>query len=257
MTPQQFRYSPVNWLAVPWGFKGYAFNECGLPKQRCCDPAPEDEEQCSSLPIQEAIDTYGWSRWLPEIIVGIDDPDEEIAASYAREAAIEFCRDSRVLQREVVLQLQVGVKTYPIFPYDAERVVGAMRVWRDDAHKPCCAPCNTSGGHIDGLDFHLDAARNEITVQGRCRAGELLRVLVWATPTEDACAHDVFIYDAYRREIAREARVRYAQAVHFRDRALMRSLAGTSNWDQAILRAKRKAGSTPSTQAETFGSMWR
>ena len=61
------------------------------------------------LPIQEAIDTYDWERFLPEIMVGIDDADDEIAANYAREAAIEFAKRARVLQREVVVRLEPGV----------------------------------------------------------------------------------------------------------------------------------------------------
>lgn len=257
MTPQHLRYSPVNWLVVPWGFKGDAFNECGLPKQQCRSPQEEGEPYCAPLPIQEAIDTYGWGRWLSEVIVGIDDPDDEIAASYVREAAIEFCRDSRILQREVVVVLQKGVDRYPLFPYEGERIVGAMRAWRDAAGRECCTPCDRRGGSVDGLNFYLDAARNELQVQGSCKTGELLRILVWATPTEDACAHDIFIYDAFRREIAQEARSRYARAVHFRDAALLRALQSPAQWEVDILRAKRKAGSTPSHHRESAGGMWQ
>lgn len=257
MVPQHLRYSPVNWLIVPWGFKGASFNECGLPRQQCCEPSEEGEEICTPLPVQEAINTYGWARWLPEVIVGIDDPFEEIAASYVREAAIEFCRDSRILQREVVVQLQRGVSIYPLFPYDGERIVGAMRAWRDDAKQSCCTPCSASGGRVQDVDFRLDAARNELTVSGAHRDGELLRVLVWATPTEDACAHDVFIFDAFRREIAQEARNRYARAVHFRDNMLMRSLTNSHDWAISISKAKRRAGDSPSQMKENPGGLWR
>lgn len=258
MVLQHLRYSPVNWLVVPWAFRGTSFSDCGLPKQQCCvEPEPEEAQCCAFLPITEAIDTYGWARWLPEIIVGIDDPDEEIAASYARESAIEFCRDARVLQREVVIELQKEVNTYPVFPYEGEQIVGVLGAQRSDDNSRCCVSCGQFTGSVFRLDFQFDAARNEITVQGCWRNGALLRLLVWSAPTEDACAHDVFLYDAFRSAIARRARFRYAQAVHFRDPALMRSLQPEAEWVQSILRAKRRAGSIPSARHERTGSMWR
>lgn len=259
MIAQQLRYSPVNWLIVPWGFKGSTFNDCGLPKQQCCpDPQEQEEPTCAPLPVQEAINTYGWARWLPEVIVGIDDPDEDIAANYVRESAIEFCRDARILQREVVVPLQKGESIYPLFPYNGERIVGAISAQRSAGRQQCCFGCQPYNGAIEDVGFRLDPARNELHVEGRYKEGELLRVLVWATVTEDACAHDVFIYDAYRREIAQQARLRYATAVHFRDVDLMRSLLRTrDDWDQAILKAKLRAGSTNSSRYEKAGRLWQ
>lgn len=253
--PRHLRYSPVNWLVVQWGHGHEAFNDCGLPQPRPCSEPYTAEQACNPLPIREAINTYDWERWLPEVIVGIEDPDEEIAANYVRESAIEFCRDGRVLQREIIVELQTDETTYPVFPYDGERIVGVIRAARDGRCSPCAGKTQ---GSIYGLDYRLDTARNEITVAGSCRPGERLRLLVWAAPTEDACEHDEFLYEAFRRDVTIGARMRYVLALHFRDTALLRVLPTQAAWDQAILKAKRAAVNTPSSQQEQPGSgMWQ
>jgi hypothetical protein len=254
--PLNLRYSPVNSLIVSWGFNGEGFDLCGLPEHRACE---EEEEEgpafCRPLPIQEAIDTYDWARWLPEVIVGIEDPDEDIAANYVRQAAIEFAKGSRVLQREVVIELQRNVDTYPVFPYEGEQIIGAIAARIDNGvTQECSTGC--CGGRVESVDWVLDVARNQITVNGDSRCG-LLRVLVYSAPTEDACFHDRFLYDHFRADITIGARLTYANAVHFRDRALMASLPTAESFTRAIVLAKRKVMRTPSSHKQQPGSgMW-
>lgn len=253
--PRHLRYSPVNWLIVDWSFNGKAFDNCGLPTPAPCEE-PEEEEgpaACRPLPVQEAINTYDWERWLPEVIVGIEEPDEEIAANYVRQATIEFAKGARVLQREVVVELQPGVDTYPVFPYVGEQIIGviAARVDNGDA----CL-CNGCSGMVEGVEWRLDVARNELTIPG-CLGCGLLRVLVYAAPTEDTCAHDVFLYDRFRADITLGARLMYANAMHFRDRALMNSLPTNEAFTRAIVLAKTKAVRLPSAMQQVPGSgMW-
>lgn len=247
---RHLRYSPVNSLIVDWSANGRAFPNCGLPKPRpCLTGGVACEDACEhTLPIAEAIDTYDWARWLPEVIVGIDDPDEEIAANYVRQAAIDFCQRGRVLLREVVIELQDGVNTYPVFPYDGEQIVGVIQI---DAplsrylNQPCGLGSCT-GGTWRGATWQLDVARNEFTIGGSVNCG-LLRLLVWAAPTEDSCAQDRFLYDRFRADITLGARRAYAMAVHFRDRALMATLPSQDAVDTVILKAKRKAAVLPSS----------
>jgi hypothetical protein len=252
--PRHLRYSPVNFLIVDWSHHGEAFADCGLPAAPACEE--EDEESpaaCRALPIQEAIDTYDWARWLPEVIIGIEDPDEEIAANYVRQAAIEFCKGGRVLQREVVVQLQPGIDTYPVFPYDGEQIIGAISARIDNGAAQSCSDCS---GRIEDVDWMLDVARNEITVGGCTRCG-LLRVLVYSAPTEDACVHDRFLYDRFRADITMGARLMYANAYHFRDRALVASLPTADAFTRAMVLAKSKAmrGAT-SYQRQAGSGMW-
>lgn len=247
------RYSPVNFLIVDWSHNGVAFNNCGLPEALPCEQECPTEASCArAVPITEAIDTYDWERWLPEVIVGIDEPDEEIAASYVRSAAIEFAKGARVLQREITIELQPGVSTYPVFPYPEEQIIGVM------AAKTESDSCKCSGlqGSLFGFGWQLDVARNELHLTNAPSYG-VLQFLVWSAPSEDACVHDVFLYDRFRYDIALGARVMYANAVHFRDRALMSSLPGGETFARAIVLAKTKAVGSPSSTLRQPGSgMW-
>lgn len=242
--PRHLRYSPLNHLIVDWQFNGQAFNNCGLPDPLPCEEPPTPEPApCQPLPIAEAVDTYDWERWLPEVIVGIEDPDEEIAASYTRAAAIRFAREGRVLQRVVHIPLQPGECTYPIFPYPEERIHGVISVGYKGRSCACSNGC--TGFLPDGVPFTFDLARNELHLEAGnhecCRREYILEVLVWSAPTEDTCVHDVFLYEQFREPITMIARQTYANAVHFRDRLLMASLPTSRALETEILLARSKA----------------
>lgn len=251
------RYSPRNWLIVDWGDGSTAFSDCSLPAPvPCIDPPEPAPQPCRALPIREAINTYDWERWLPEVIVGVEDPDEEIAAAYVREAAIEFCRDGRVLQREVVVELEPGVDTYPVFPYEGERIEGIIALWPEGQERCDCSGSLTGRAGY-GLDYELDNRRNELTLFGGPRKG-LLKLLIWAAPTEDVCEHDVFLYDNFRADVTVGARRKYVLAVHFRDRELVASLPSESRWTYGILTAKKHAVRKPTATRRPVGSgMWQ
>lgn len=255
---RHLRYSPRNWLIVDWSAQGRAFGDCGLPKPI---PCLTGGESCGAaclhpLPIAEAIDTFDWERWLPEVIVGIDDPDEEIAANYVRQAAIEFCKGARVLQREITVELQPGVNTYPVFPYEGEQIIGVIGVRAPSG--PCCTWSqgdNYLAGDSFGTRWRLDVARNEITVPN-CSSCGLMHLLVWSAPTEDACVQDVFLYERFRADITLGARRAYVMAVHFRDRALVNSLDPADLFQQKIVLAKNKALRLPSSWLGRPGSLF-
>lgn len=261
--PRNPRYSPVNWLIVDWSFGASNFDDCCLPQPKDCpDPPDPVPEVCKTpLLVQEAIDTYDWMRWLPEVIVGIDDPDEEIAANYIREAAISFARRSRVMQRQILIPLQPKVCTYPVFPYVGENIVGVIGAAFDDM-QPCCCHTHCAAFMPNNIDFSFDLARNEIRLESDrsdscCGKARMLRVLVWAAPTEDACFQDTFLYEHFRKPIAQEARRTYARAVHFRDRQLMAVLPVEQEFERAIALAKGKAMAAHSWAKTKSGSgMW-
>lgn len=252
------QYSPFNYLVVDWSTSaGDRFNLCGLPEPRACESDPESRPaMCRPIPIQEAIDTYDWARWLPEVIVGVEDPDEEIAAAYVREAAIEFCQRARALQRVVTIETQPGISTYPIYPYPEERLVGVLG-FRRASPSPCWLDTGgcCSGRLPDGLDWRLDTARNEIEVTGH-QGAQILEFRVWVQPTEDACVHDVFLYDHYRADITVGARIKYVLAVHFRDRLLVASLPTLESWDRRMVLAKGKTYRSPSASRPVAGAMF-
>lgn len=226
------RYSPVNWLIVDWSFNGQAFSDCSLPSPSPCDETEETAAPCRAIPIQEAIDTYDWARWLPEVIVGIDEPNEEIAANYVRLAANQFAKGARVLQRELTVQLQPGIQVYPVYPYEGEVIEGVIAA---KLNGRVCG-CNE---RMEGVEWQFDTARNELYIHGNLR-GEV-KVLVYSAPALDSCYADKFLYDHFQFEIQLGARFMYALANHYRDRALMASIPNADTFARAILMSKTKA----------------
>lgn len=217
------RYSPVNGMIVDWGHDGVPFALCGLPQ--CAEERHpivhhhRPHEHCET-PAIEAVDTYDWYRWVPEIIVGISDASEDMAASYARRAAIEFATKTRCLQRYVPVTLQPGVDRYPISPFEQERAKGIVSV--ESARGECRhgasprTPRSSALQDVGGPFVH--ASSQEIRFM---HPQELpcphhhhhhkhglkhLLVKVWVAPSEDACAHDALLWDEYRSEITRGAR---------------------------------------------------
>lgn len=226
------RYSPVNWLIVDWSFNGQAFSDCSLPAAAPCEEDEETPAVCRAIPIQEAIDTYDWARWLPEVIVGIDEPNEEIAANYVRLAANQFAKGSRVLQRELTVQLQPGIHVYPVYPYDGEVIEGVIAAKHNGEVCQC-------GHTMQGVVWQFDTARNELYIEGDLK-GEV-KVLVYSAPSLDSCYADKFLYDHFQLEIQIGARFMYANANHFRDRALMVSIPNGEAFARSILVSKTKA----------------
>ncbi|MCM1516216.1 MAG: hypothetical protein NC080_07400 [Paraprevotella sp.] len=239
-------YSPVNWLAVEWGDNGKKFPLCGLPHPRPKQDSISIHSRCPCpdvTPVQATITTYDWERWLPEIIVGVDDPTEEIAADFARAAAIEFCKQTRALQRDIVIPLERGEHVYPIPSVSFENVIGIIGARVNGVHCGCRENC-WEGEHPDGVRYLFDMPRAELHVHAMghcCHHGGKLAIRVWAAPKEYACEYDSFLYEFFRNEITLMARHNYVRNVHFRDTALLHSLVGRTEIDRLWALAKLRA----------------
>ncbi len=202
-------------MIVDWGHDGVPFALCGLPHPvEECHPIVHHhhgDKHCAT-PVVEAIDTYDWYRWVPEIIVGLSDASEDMAASYARRAAIEFATKTRCLQRYVPLTLQPDSDRYPINPFDQERAKGVVSV--DSAKGSCCAGgphhhhprSNANLLDVGGPFVHTSSQEIRFANHRRHHGLKHLLVKVWVAPSEDACAHDALLWDEYRSEITRGAR---------------------------------------------------
>lgn len=253
---RSFRYSPLNGIVVDWSFNGRHFDSSCLPRGLCAeDPYTPDEVLCKPLPIQEAIDTYDWARWLPEVMVGVDDPNEDIAAAYVREVAIDFTRYTKVLRRNVFVQICSEEQVYPVYPYIGERIEGVIRA-RTLTGQACSCGGGTAGS-FKTFDFTFDKARNEITIYGDMCGTDVLQLEVWASPTEDACAQDVELYNGHRSTIAEEARRRYITKYHFNDAGALRSLADRQQFEIDKITAARNAVQRPANRRGTQTSgLW-
>ena len=185
-------------------------------------------------------DTYDWARWLPNMQEGLENPDDDICADRMRETAIDFARKSWILQREVTVVLQNNESNYPVLPLPNERIVGVIAARSDEGG---CSACSGMRGTTPfGVEFTAHERGVHITNPSMCGVeGQKLTLLVYAVPTEDACAHDVMLYDEFRSAITAEARRRYAKAHYYKDRALMQSLPSEADFERAALNAKRRA----------------
>jgi hypothetical protein len=258
------KYSPVNGVIIDWGVNGEPFCIGCLPEPNCAGPSPvEPPADCECAPelIVETVDTYDWFRWVPEIIVGIQEASEDMAASYARRAAIEFARGARVLQRKIVVRLQPNTYSYPLEPFEGESVQGVVRI--ESPQGLCQNESCRTGVNLGAV--RVDVAKQELRIvptRGSCgchvngRGTEHIIVTVWVAPTEDSCKHDVFLYDQYRREITLGARAAFIDEAHAngsyktqrgyansRGDALTYRRADTlrADFQRAIIKAKVKA----------------
>lgn len=246
-------YSPVNFLFVDWADNGKRFNRCGLPQPRRNGPSISHYSPVchDTIPVADPIMTYDWERWLPEIIVGVDDPTEEIAADFARAAAIDFCKTTRALQREIVIPIQHGECTYPVPAVDFENVIGVIGAGFNDEHRCRCQGDFCRGWLPNGVHYHFDPARAEIHIQTDrhfrcCGHNDRLRLLVWAAPKEYACEFDSFLYEFFRNEITVMARHNYVRNVHFRDPQLVGSVLSKPEIERMWAIAKLRVASSHS-----------
>lgn len=246
------RYSPRNWLVVDW-----PYSTCSLPEPVHCEaPLPGASAPCWPKPIVEQPETFDWARFLPEVMIGVEEPNPDIAANFVRQAAIEFARDAHVLQREVVIDLEPNVEVYPLPPIQGERIAGVLRIEYNDRTENCSSRCGLSSRSQLGFFWTVDTARSELRLEEQPRTGRLM-IRVWAVPTEDACSYDRFLYDNFRADITIGARRYYVLANHFRDQELVRVLPPQDRWNYAILSALRQAHRQPSARKQRSGSgMW-
>lgn len=237
---QGLRYSPVNWLIVDWNFP-----VCGLPQPQACPPATTPTTAataCVGVPMVVTPDTYDWVRFLPNMQEGLEDPDDDICADKAREAAIDFARKSWVLQREVSFVLQKDETFYPVTALPGERIHAVVGVKQE---RTGCVPCSGFMGRTNtGVEFDVRQNGVYITSDQGClcrNAGQVITILVVAVPTEDACQYDVMLYENYRIPITAEARRRYVRTHHYKERMLLQSQTTELDFDRAAINAKRDA----------------
>lgn len=230
------RYSPVNGMVVNWAHNNEPFALCGLPKRREeRHPVVRVAEEECAKPVVEPVDTYDWYRWVPEIMAGLQDASEDMAASYARRAAIEFATKTRCLQRLVPFQLACGIDRYPIEPFEQERVKGLVSV--ESARGACACEGRHNGQDVGSPYVHLSSQELRLHSEPRSQENPWLLAKVWVAPTEDSCAHDVMLWDDYRAEITRGARALLLDEIY--SFGAYRTTRGTANFRGDTLMVNR------------------
>lgn len=249
MVEKHLRYSPVNGMIIQWGMGAMSFGACGLPKPRKSFQQTIEAEDicCSQDQIIQEINWCDWGKWLPEVGIGIQDFDEEVAAAFVRETAIEFATTTQVLQRSVFVRVEDGVYAYPLEPAENERIVGVLAVLDGNYRM------HTGGTHKHGTTAVMRHGTNEVIlspelVRSACTRGckrnaPILELLVWATPTEEACLHDRILYDQYRKVITAAARTNYIAAMHYDNNALVRTVYPINSFKTECRKIKGQATS--------------
>lgn len=235
-------------MIVEWGNGAKSFSSCGLPMppRRWVNPTtPEPEECCHpSEQIAPAINWCDWAKWLPEVGIGIEDFEEDVAAAYVREAAIEFAKRSYVLQRSVFIELQPDVFSYQLDVPDNERIVDVMAVLDGNFQMHTGGEKASLRAVASMKPFTNTVVLAPQFIRHCCchpHGHGYIELLVWATPTEDACVHDRILYDGYRAAITSYARLLYVMALHYTNRGLVSTLQPVSVFNVAVARAKNEA----------------
>lgn len=247
MLQRHLRYSPVNGMIVQWGMGAMSFGACGLPKPRFTPHTPAGSVQeycCAQDQILQEIDWCGWGKWLPEVGIGIHDFDEEIAAAFVREAAIEFATTTRALQRSVFIHVEKDTYTYPLEPAPDERIVGVLATLDGNYRM------STGGTQQHGTSAVMRHGTNEVALSpelvrsthcGCKRKSPIIELLVWSAPTEEACQHDCLLYNQYRKVITAAARTYYIGAMHYDNAALLRTVYPITSFKAECRKIKGQA----------------
>lgn len=132
--------------------------------------------------------------------------DEDAAASYVVDTVIDFANRTRILRREVRLQLQPCVNTYRVDPQDCVEIVALLRacyggypaviVPREQCGRGCEASCGPLTVSLD------DDGILHISPPPPADATDLFIELTLAVaPLRDACEVDAAVYAKYAQTI--------------------------------------------------------
>jgi hypothetical protein len=178
-----------------------------------------------------------WAVWLPEVIVGLEEPNEEIAANYVRQAAIQFCRDALVLQRQ--MHIRFAHDGWAVLPQykENEQIIKVLN--NPKVRSYVMNDASEMYAKIEHFAFHWH--------ESRCHSHHWYNhdavVLFCAAPTEFSQTHDSILYQRWRAPITEAARISYVKAYHFKNQEALRALSpqvARANWALAVSQARNE-----------------
>lgn len=238
-----YRISPINGLPIKWGIGKRPFNDCCLSQPSCntVNFSPD------ATPIVEERDTKTWDCILSEVVVGIDDPDINIAQDYIRAATVELCKRAKVLQREYKIKLQKNQLTYPVHSFEDERVIEILAIEGNDK-------CYYHYDYRLRKLYNFSLRQQTIQLPQATGAfnclfhhSPILSILIACVPTENSCKFDSYLYDNFRSLIVEIARRNYVLAKHYKNTALLQTLVPEINTTRKLMVARKEAFQTPSS----------
>lgn len=166
-----------------------------------------------------------YSDFIPEIKLALGEIPDDVAESYVRQSAIDFCVRSQVLVRKVEIDMQAGVTTYPVKTLGCEQIVSIQRICAGAqcqslqllTHEPCDTGLQAHGG----VWFVPPNELRVTTAPTTDRKGGIV-VFVAVAPERDSCECDPILYERYHEAIINGAlaRLYLAKATPWHDKTL-------------------------------------
>lgn len=165
------------------------------------------------------MSTVSYDVFLPEVIQYVRDVPEIVAIQAVRNASIQFCEETRVLQTELDPMTAVAtVSAYQMIPCKNHKVVDIMEAWYGDqllipkAVEELTRIYRTSNWNdLDGNPYYYFRNRTqEITLvpTPKTTVQAQIKLRVALAPTRAATVVDDELYERYLEYIAIGARAR-------------------------------------------------
>lgn len=173
-----------------------------------CGPPPACEKPyhgCVDYITRLVPEYVGWDKWVDEIGFAAPGVLDDMAAYYARQAAIEFAKKTRVLRRYFDIPLQRCVTDYYPCPMDGERIELINQVC---INGECMTPRRDAGCELHYCGWRVKFnPPNQIIVDGDMCTDHNGRITVVAhvSPTKNACEVDAMLFDRYEDAITQGA----------------------------------------------------
>lgn len=172
----------------------YRYKTTRQDKGACCNLPPEKHCLCTRYYRSRVIEYLPYNEWLPNLRMAAPDVPDNILLDAVRRGAIEFCKQSHFLLRQVQLPLQDCVGDFYLCLGEEERLDG-IRVLsvNGQCYRPVGERCDLAG--LDAVYWYYPPATLEI--HPAPRACDQVTLLVEAVPKEDSSYVDRLIYDRY------------------------------------------------------------
>lgn len=161
----------------------------------CAEIAAKD--CCPDYTPQRIIDPICYSEWLPNVRILAPHLPDNILLDYIRRAVIEFAKQSHILQRSIILELQSCVADYYPCLGEEERIATVHLFCIDgDCYKAQGNACEI-GGHR----YWFMPPQSLLINPAPTKTGKQLALVVDAVPSENSQQCDRIIYDRHFQAI--------------------------------------------------------
>lgn len=153
--------------------------------------------------IVSDCDSVSMEEFLPELQLAFDSMPDEVLASYVREKAIEFCDRTSIIQQELSIDFQCGVKDLLLEPLCGMQVVAIQNYATCSEPNHFLKPTMLRFLNVCGASsarFVPPRILRLSTAPSQDRQ-DAMRVRVSVAPDRDACEVPAELYQRYHKAI--------------------------------------------------------